>query len=128
MYLECAERERVVGGHEDDRRGRSGRELFQDAEAVPFGHLDVEKEQRRPQLADLGHRLVPIARLPDYGHVGKGGQERPDPLARERLVVRDHRAEPAHVLPSPARFRGILTATCVPDSGFPSSAIVPRVP
>src|SRR5438105_2456461 len=128
VYLECAERERVVGGDEDDCRGRSGSELFQDAEAVPFGHLHVEKEQRRPQLPDLRHRLASVARLADHGHVGEGSQKRPDPLARERLVVRDDRAERAHAFPSPVWLRGILTVTCVPGSGFPLSAIEPRVP
>jgi len=62
---------------------RRGRELLQDAEAVAFGHLHVEEEERRLQLAHLRQRLVPIAGLADHCHFGKGHQERPDPLARE---------------------------------------------
>src|SRR6266850_695398 len=121
VRLESAERKGVVGSDEDDGRRRRGRELLQDAEAVAFGHLHVEEEERGLQLSHLRQRLVCVAGFADHCHFGKGHQERPDPLARERLVVRDDGAD--HLFPS----RGILTTTSVPDSGFPFSPMAPRV-
>src|SRR5204863_9824056 len=112
----------------DDGRCCLGRELLQDAESVPFRHLHVKEEKRRPQLADLRHRFVSIARLADYGHLRERGQKRPDSLPRQGLVVRDHCAERGHVLPPPIGLRGIVTATSVPNSGFRLSAMAPRVP
>jgi len=50
--LESLHRVIAVSGHEDDGRGRIGRDAGQNAEAAPVGHLDIEQDNLRPERVD----------------------------------------------------------------------------
>jgi hypothetical protein len=59
-----------VGGDEDDGGHEIGADFADDAEAVHFGHLDVEENEVGAEEADGLDGFEAIARLVDRGDVG----------------------------------------------------------
>jgi hypothetical protein len=81
-----------MGGHENDGRHRAAFELFDDAEAVQFGHLDIEEYQVRLLFLDGfdgGEAIVAFAHDLDFGF---GLEKGPEALPREWFVIYDQGA------------------------------------
>ena len=79
-----------------------------DIEPVEAGHLHVEEDEIRPERQDRVHRRRPVVRLADDLDVVLATEPNAESLARERLVVHEHRADhPGHsaALPVSARTR-----------------------
>ena len=96
VHVERAEGELVVGRHEHDRRHPLGSHGGDDAEAVELGHLHVEEDEVGPVPLDRAHRFGAAGTGGDHLHVGLLAEQRRQPLARHRLIVRDDRAYLVH--------------------------------
>ena len=91
VHLERLERIFVVGGHEHDRRRRL--EQLQNLEAVQLGHLDVEQDQVRGQLADPFHRFEAVGAVGHDLDVRLLRQVLAQQRARRLFVVHHHRPD-----------------------------------
>ena len=88
----------VEGGHEDDERPVLGGHGLDDLEAVHAGELDVQEDEVRLQRADGGDGLLAVAALAEDLDVAFGRQQRGQPIACERIGVRDQGSD--HGCPS----------------------------
>ena len=83
-------------------------------EAIALGHLDVQKQQVRPEGVDGAHGRRPIARLAGNGDPRHMGQQVPQLLARQRLVVRDDGADKRRLALHASRLAGSATVAVKP--------------
>ncbi len=89
VNVEGAQRVRVVGGDEDHERHARRADGLDDVEPAVARHLHVEEDEIGLQFLDRGNRRHAIGALRDDVHAGFAGEQRSQPLARERLVIRD---------------------------------------
>src|SRR5262249_23932789 len=106
----------------------------EDLESVPAGHLHVEQHEVGALAVEELDRAVHVAGLARDDHVGDGGEQTPEPVARRLLVVHDRDAK-AHAGRSRAgaavgTWRGRTMRASAPrpaGEGRSSSAPRPRV-
>jgi hypothetical protein len=79
----------VESRHDDDDGHRLTREVAHHLETAHDGHLQVEKDQFRPEFLDLLQRGSAIVRLSDHFHVGKQFESLPEHKPGDRLVIDD---------------------------------------
>ena len=92
VHRERPQRVLVVGGDEDHDGNLARVEFLDHLEPVEHGHLHVEQHEVRPEPPDRLDRLPPVeARAGDLD-VRLAGQQRPQPVDRQRLVVHQEQA------------------------------------
>ena len=81
----------VEGGGKNDLRQAlfAFEKLFDHAEAVEAGHLDVEEDQVRVVLFDQGEGFEAVLALGDDVHLGKAFEQEREFVARRPFVVND---------------------------------------
>ena len=95
VHVERAQRVVVERRHEDDERHPLRPDGLDDLETVGAGHLHVEKDQVWLKPPDRVDRVSAVRALGDDFEPVFAGQQRPQPLARQRFVLRDQHANPA---------------------------------
>ena len=89
MDVEGLEGVLVEGGHEDEERQLLLAQRGDDVEAVGAGHLNVEKHEIRLASADGIDGRQAVVALADHLESLLTNEQHLQPLAGERLVVRD---------------------------------------
>src|SRR6266404_7645380 len=131
----------IIRRREDYRRHRLRADLADDLEPRLAGHLNVEKDEIRLQLADCCDGIESVVGAADDLDVALVGEQILEPLSRETLVVGDQYPQqlpPRHALRSAlativvlnsARLRnGIVICATVPpfgDSARVNTASIP---
>ncbi len=90
--LEGAQRVLVVGRDEDDHRHLVHAHRLDHLEAIELGHLQVEEDQVRADAPHGVHRGAAVRALAHQLDVALVAQQGDQPLAGQRLVVDDQRA------------------------------------
>jgi hypothetical protein len=87
MHLERVNRELVVGGDEHNGRSFSGREGVGYFDAGSAGHLDVEKRDIWPLVANESQGRGPIACFANNGHSRYTLEQPQQAAAGNRFIV-----------------------------------------
>ena len=93
MDLERPERVLVEGGHEDHFRQARHAHSGQHPKAIHFRHLNVEKDEVGLVLFNRFDCRAPIAAFANDLEVGFRFEKRAQPLAGQRFVINDQRAD-----------------------------------
>ena len=93
LDLEGAQRVLIVGGHEHDRRHALGADRLNHLEAVELRHVHVEEHEIGRLGEDGLDGFDAVPGFADHLDVRFRTEQRFHPLARERLVVDDERAD-----------------------------------
>ena len=92
VNLEGSQRIVVVSGDEDDQRHLTCRDRAERGEAIHFGHLHVEEDERGPLFIDRRDRFTTVGAFADHLHVRVAREHTAYAPTRQRLVVHDQRA------------------------------------
>ena len=87
MDLEGLQREGVVRGHKNDGRHGPVLDLFKDAEAIEFGHLDIEEEQIGLFFGNGLNGSCAIIAFADEFYVRFFNEQSADALASQRFII-----------------------------------------
>src|SRR5579872_5847340 len=92
MHFKGAQCKLIIGGHENHHGHRLRSDGVQHAEAVQLRHLHVQKDKFGRRLFDSSNRPGAISALADDLYCGLVAKQLAQPVARQRLVVDNQRA------------------------------------
>jgi hypothetical protein len=110
MHLKCLHGVFVVCGHEYSHRHVRRTDLLNYLEAVSPRHLYVEKQDIKAAFLQRSNHFLSVAALPGHLHLFLPGQQKPQPLPRQGLVIRNEGFD----LHTPWHSYGMVMATSKP--------------